>query len=621
MAKIDPTFMHDIFQFLHKPIRDLDKKEGKNFVERFLQGAQIIFEQTHSQIDEIKTLNNPAVIREDLLQYLKDIVGLTKELNNITKDLTTQELRKLIVLAVALWKQKGLESGYTNIVRLFTGKGSRTFNWFDFRWIIGEKSLGSEMLGEDAWLISKVGVEDTTPTGNVVLLLGFEGDLKDGSVYRNHAQNHGRVEFGNGAAVSGSNFHAMFNGGTVVPAGSINPLPGSLAVVPYHTAYNFAGSFTIEMFVRTVDQKDSTIYALRDGTKQIEIGYNSITNQLSYTLSDGITTVTETLTTLGNLSNGSWRHVALVVDRATAIKKARLYLNGVEATTGASLGLLGDLTMNAGMFVGGLGYESSLFHGELDNLRVSLSAQYIVTNPTIPPPGVNFVAYQEEQLDEFKTDIRVVDDGTLNHTLIRRILNIMRPTSERLNVIYVDFYEDFQAGKGDLATVSPGAYTLNDELVLPTGAIEQCSITDNANIRDMVLQVRGKMDLAGELSVRFLVQDSLNFYRLKANVASQTASFEKVVGGVATALAAPKTIQLFKDTFYIWSVVTDFNDTTNESVLKCYQDANLLFEVVDSTFNKGTWAVEEISGQTNFSDMEMFMLPLTVETVNPGFSL
>lgn len=618
--KVDPNFVYDMFAFLHKPLRELDKKEGGNFLERFLIGPQTIFEQSQLKIEEIKTLNNPALIREDLLKYLKDHVGLTSELNNITKDLTTNELRKLIMLAVALWKQKGLEVGYRNIVRLFTGKGSRTFNWFDFRWIAGEKALGSEMLGDDAWLISLPGVTATTPTGNVVLLLNLDGNVLDGSSLRNHARDHTRLDYGIGGAVAGATKHADFDGGLSVLAGTLNTLPGDIISVTPTTAYVFSGAFTVELFFRTKVAQNAVLFNWAGAGKQVEIRLNTNTNELSFTLSDNTNTFTGTISSAGNLDDGDWRHAALVVDRTE--KKARLYLNGVESTAAIDVTALGNPgPVGADIFIGGTSPGVELFAGQMDNVRVSLSAQYPVTNATLPVPAADFIPFQEEQLDEFKTDIRVVDDGTLNHALIRRILNIMRPASERLNVIFVDFFEDFTAGKGDLLTLSPGAVAIDGELELPTGAVEQCSTSGNEDFQDIVLQTRARVQAGAQLRIRFLITDALNYYRLTVDVDTQTAALEKVVAGVATALSSPMSVSVFADVFYIWTVVTDFNDMTGETVLKIYQDANLVFEVFDSEFEKGTWAIEASGGKVFFSDIEMFMTPLTIETVNPGFSL
>jgi hypothetical protein len=63
MAKIDPNFQHDIFTFLHRPLRVLDEEQGDNFLERLLSGPQFIFEATQKKIAELKDIKNPAKTR------------------------------------------------------------------------------------------------------------------------------------------------------------------------------------------------------------------------------------------------------------------------------------------------------------------------------------------------------------------------------------------------------------------------------------------------------------------------------------------------------------------------------------------------------------------------------
>ena len=612
-----------MFRFVSKPLRDLDKSAGNDFLQRFLNGPQIVFEGTQEKINELKTLNNPAKIRADLLQYLKDHVGLTKELNSITNDLSENDLRKLIALAVPLWKQKGLEVGYQNILRLFTGKGSRVFNWFDFRWVLGEKALGSEFLGEDAWLISKVGLEGSVTAGNVALLLNFEGHVQDVSIYRNHAKDLAKLNFYRNGAVTGSKQYASFDGGTLVPNGRTNALAGDLVQVPYHSAYEWGtNNLTIEMYVRTKTAQNAVLFSQKRGGKEITIRFNSSNNTVSYTISDSLVTVSETLNVFGDLDNGGWKHIALVLNRNAGVDIAKIFVTGNEASTGAALNGLSSITMSdTPIFIGGETYETSLFKGDIDCLRVSKSDQYGAANITIPVPGNAFPEYLKEGLDEYRTDIRVVDDGDLNRVLIKRILNLMRPISERLDVIYITFFEDFESGKGSLETVSAGSEVVDGNLVLPAGAVETCSQDGNEDYQDMVLQVRSKIDTAGNHRIRFLIQDTNNYYRLRIDQVSGSAYLEKVVGGVVTVLSGPVTIPVSLGTFYIYTVVTDYNEFSGEMVLKCYQDANLLFEVVDATFNQGTWAVESSGGQVTISELEMFLMPLDVETVLPGFSL
>ena len=603
MAKVNPQFQYEVYRFLHKPIRTQDQLIGRQFVERYTLAFQRQFEVATDKITKLVELYDPA--RTPQPRFLKDIVGFTSELDNITNDISDADLRKLITLAVALWKQKGLEVGYKNIIRLFTGKNSRVFNWFDFRYIVGEQGLAQEELGEDSWFISVPGVAESDP-GNIMLLLPFEESFLDRSLNPMNAVPHGSTQFFDNGPTTGSDQYVHVFGDGIIE-------------VPNSAKFDFSGDFTIEMFVRATDDRDAVLFRKAFGTAVIEIRYNSLTDEIVYELNDGVNLLTETLASGEDLGDGTFRHLALVLNRTEDLVK--LFFNGTETTAGIAVGGLVDPNQGGAIWIGGASPSVELFEGSFDNIRLSKTAQYNVTAGSIPVPSVSFIPYQEEQLDEFFSDVRVVDEGDLNRTLTLRILNLMRPVSERLRVIYIRFFEDFAFGKGNLTSQVLGSFidTVTEELVLPPSAIEICDSVGNADFEDYVLQVRAKIVSGTRFAVRFLVQDSSNYYQFVMRSDTQTFELYKVVAGVPTALAAPVPAQIFNETYYVLSVIVDLNDVTNEVLLRCYQDRNSIFEVVDTTFTKGTWGVESGAGSTNrLSEIEMFLMPLEFDIIEPN---
>lgn len=604
MAKIDPNFPHEIYKFIHRPIRTEDQIKGRQFLERYILAFQRQFESVIDRINKLPQLYDPALTPQPRL--LKDIVGFTSELDKITNDISDQDLRKLISLAVALWKEKGLEVGYKDIIRLFTGKNSRVFNWFDFRYIVGEQGLSQEELGEDSWFISVPGVVGAVSPGNVIYYLSFEGNFKDRSLKPMDAIPHGYWDFYDNGPTSGSDEYAHFHSGGYLE-------------VPNTAKLKFDTNFTIEAFVRSTATGLQTIVNKMVGGKGFKITYDSTTNEIVYVVSDGVNTVTETLVSGFDLDDGVFRHLALIVNRDSAT--ARLYFNGTEATAGASTALLGDVTNSAKMYIAAESPGVIPFEGSIDNFRISKTAQYVITGPTIPVPSVAFIEYQEEQLDEFFSDVRVVDEGDLNRILVLRILNLMRPTSERLRVIYIRFFEDFAFGKGNLASVVLGSLidSLTTELVLPQNAVEVCDATGSADFQDYVLQVRTKIESGTRMAVRFLVQDSANYYQFVMRSDNQTFELFKVVAGVPTSLGTPVASAIFNETYYVLTVIVDLNTATNETLIRCYQDRNKIFEVVDTQFLKGTWGIESGAGSVSrYSEIEMFLMPLEYDLILPN---
>jgi len=82
------------------------------------------------------------------------------------------------------------------------------------------------------------------------------------------------------------------------------------------------------------------------------------------------------------------------------------------------------------------------------------------------------------RFDEYTSQIRVMDDGNLDEELLLRVLEIMRPLSERFEVSLVDFMDQFNEGRGKWTTLSGAPATITTALTfrIPAGSIEVPSI-------------------------------------------------------------------------------------------------------------------------------------------------
>lgn len=612
MGRIDPNFPHDIYQFIHRPLREIDQRDGNRFLERFVNGMQAVFERIQGDIEKIKTLNDPEEIDADLLQYLKDHVGFTRELNSITDGLSDNDLRKLISLAVALWKQKGLEVGYKNIASLFTGRSVRVFNWFDFRWIIGEKQFGNEQLGEDPWLISLPQVEASQDNfNNVVSLLTFESNFKDRSLSRNDAILHG----------SGLFFDTPSSG---FPNNSEKYvyIKNSVITQANSSVYDFSGDFTVEMYVRTDKVNEDVVLFKRqlNSGKGVLIGYDNVNNDIYAVLNDGTNSAVLTVTSTNNLQDGVNRHVALVVDRDNG---ARLYLNGVESSSLVNMAPFSDLTVSSDIMIGGDFNGSPRLDGDLDNFRLSLNSVYDVTSAILISPLVGFIEYQEEQLDEFYSDIRVVDEGDLNKILMLRILNLMRPVSERLRVLFIDFYDAFVNGKGRFDTIAGlGSVDVQSRMVLNPSTVEVVNVANADTWNNIVWQTKAKDESAtgGVYSFLFFYQDVDNFYEFEVSITNKQAGLYKTVAGVKTQIGTIESFDLAPNTDYYFTITTDTNGT--DTLLQTFIDGNRIHKEVDSAFTEGRFGYKTDSSTTlKVSETELFQRPLDVRLIEPGFDL
>jgi phage tail-like protein len=150
----DETLNQRIYEFLLENIRREDQLRGNMFLKRFLQGPQDVWDQTWQRIFALETLHSVDAINDDFLPYLQDIVGWVGGLKRITVRLAPAGLRRLISVSARFWKRRGTEDTIPDMLRLMTGARIRTWNWFDYRWVLEETGLGHEQDGHDPWLIS-----------------------------------------------------------------------------------------------------------------------------------------------------------------------------------------------------------------------------------------------------------------------------------------------------------------------------------------------------------------------------------------------------------------------------------------------------------------------------------
>ncbi len=123
-----------------------------DLLRRFLERPDYWRDRIDAKIAEVPTFIDPRTCPDEYLKYLKDFVGWSDELG-ITGDLDATSIRKLITLAIPVWKQKGTEIGLVNLARLLTGKNVVFANWFYFRMILGETGLWEEQAGSDPWIL------------------------------------------------------------------------------------------------------------------------------------------------------------------------------------------------------------------------------------------------------------------------------------------------------------------------------------------------------------------------------------------------------------------------------------------------------------------------------------
>ena len=260
--------------------------------------------------------------------------------------------------------------------------------------------------------------------------------------------------------------------------------------------YDFSGDFTIEVHIRTsvlqdvfLVANDGYLFSKTDGSKEISIQYITSTNEITVTLNDGTNSKVFTLASAFNLSDNDFRHLALTINRDD--DEARLWFNGTESTAAEDISLIGDLTNTGKIFISTKDISTGYLISGLDDFRISLNQVYPTGNSTLPVPANAFIEFIEPALDEFFSDIRIQDDGTgqLNRVLLKRIINLMRPTSERLNLIFVRLADNFVQGKGNFLTLQ-GSSSVNSaiEVEMTEDTFEIVDVVNADNFKDIYFQ-------------------------------------------------------------------------------------------------------------------------------------
>lgn len=150
------------YDFLIREIREQDRLNGNQFVERFLEGGQAVWEETISKIFSVKNLWSVEDCPDDYLEYLKAIVGWTGSAASLTNNLEPASLRRLISLSTDLWRKRGTETAIIDVLNVFVPSRVRIWNWFDVRWMTDEVGFDEMRRGFDPWLFS-MPLEESAP--------------------------------------------------------------------------------------------------------------------------------------------------------------------------------------------------------------------------------------------------------------------------------------------------------------------------------------------------------------------------------------------------------------------------------------------------------------------------
>jgi len=232
--------------------------------------------------------------------------------------------------------------------------------------------------------------------------------------------------------------------------------------------------------------------------------------------------------------------------------------------------------------------------------------------------------------DENRYNIRIVDDGTLDHALVRELAKLTRPVNERVVISYLGFLDLFttegdnsqwEDGTNSISTVSGGVLTLND----PAGDTEThvgldaapdwTNYTATWKIRSDTKSMHCYFYRTGENDY-YLISVFLNDHPTFPNV----IRLSKSVAGIDTVLASVNmlstyTTEIQPDTYYAIRVEIIPESTYN--VIRVYFDTLQVIDTNDSSHSSGSLGVGQTTGtQIELSEVEMFFNPMENDTVD-----
>ncbi len=148
-------FNLEIYRFIIREIRRLDKTIGNLSLKRYLQGPQATWAHTLAKIVGIRDFADINKIPDEVLQFQKAILGWTSDplMAGITDRLSEDGLRRLLSVSGAMWRGRGTEQTILDVLQVLTKSRAMIWDWFDLRWILGETGLGEEREGSDPWLV------------------------------------------------------------------------------------------------------------------------------------------------------------------------------------------------------------------------------------------------------------------------------------------------------------------------------------------------------------------------------------------------------------------------------------------------------------------------------------
>lgn len=222
--------------------------------------------------------------------------------------------------------------------------------------------------------------------------------------------------------------------------------------------------------------------------------------------------------------------------------------------------------------------------------------------------------------------LRVMDGGSLDRTLLRNVVRLMRAGGERWEIVYLSLVDTFLAARdntqwGSGPTVSGGKVQLSDDSIQEAA---ECIVSGATSWAQYMVTARLAGTSAasgGEFGLMFHWQDASNHYAFVIDTVAQTFAIKKVVGGTPATLAsvavsATALGAVYDGVYNVFRVVT-ITEGANIRI-KVILDGLVVLEYLDSSapFAQGSVGFyHAVNATIECSYIEVMPLPGDSETV------
>lgn len=240
--------------------------------------------------------------------------------------------------------------------------------------------------------------------------------------------------------------------------------------------------------------------------------------------------------------------------------------------------------------------------------------------------------------DEYITEIRVVDEktgqGEVNRNLLEKLLAQQRPSSERFNIVYVDFLDLFQV-PNDLGQWGeyPGPssnltkFLVEDgKLILAsTGLSAGVALTNRPTADWKNFQWKSKAALGsstGLIAFLFYFEDIDNYLQLLieyTGFGTGKLYLYEMIGGSSNLLDTWNHPSLNTETFWTYTIET-YNYVSGDVRIRIFVDGNLVIDEISTpTYTSGNIAfMTLLSSELWVEETELWEYPLDISRIGPN---